>query len=87
MKLKPNKKRKIATWLKEHKAIVIGTGSFLLVGLLALLIGYEIKENGHAIRNFLSGPNATTLIILLIVGVFFLGLFVISIIYINRGDE
>lgn len=87
MKLKPNKKRKIVTWLKEHKAVVIGTGSFLLVGLLGLLIGFEIQTKGHAIRNFLASPHAATLIILIIVSIFFAIIFVLSLIYMNKGDE
>lgn len=86
MKLK-RKKNKFRTWLKEHKAVVIGTGSFLLIGLIGLLIGFEIKENGHAIRKFLASPDATTLIIILVVAAFFIALFVASMIYMRRGDE
>lgn len=86
MSLKP-KKKGFKSWLKEHKVIVIGTGSFLLAGLVALLVGFEIKEKGHAIRKFLASPNAATLIILIVVGLFLAGLFVASMIYMKRGDE
>lgn len=84
--LKP-KKKTLRTWLKEHKGVVIGTGSFLLAGLLALLIGFEIKTKGHAIRNFLASPHAATLIILIVVGIFLVGLFVLSLVYMKKGDE
>ena len=47
MSLKPKKKTGFKFWLKEHKAIVIGTGIFLLAGLTALLVGFEIKEKGN----------------------------------------
>ena len=86
MKIK-SKNKKFATWLKEHKAIVISVGSFLLTGLIALLIGFEIKEKGHAIRNFLAGPHATTLVVLLVCGLFFAAIFVASLIYMKKGDE
>ena len=86
MKLKP-KKKKFSTWLKEHKVVVISTGSFILLGLTAFLIGFEIKEKGHFIRNFLASPDAKTLIIILVVAVFFIALFVASMIYIRKGDE
>lgn len=84
--LKP-KKKTLQKWLKEHKAIVIGTGSFLLAGIIALLVGFEIKTKGHAIRNFLASPHAATLIILIVVGIFFIGLFILSLIYMKKGDE
>lgn len=86
MKLK-RKKSKFRAWIKEHKVAVIGTGAFILLGLAGFLIGFEIKENGHFIRNFLASPDATTLIIILVVAVFFIALFVASMIYIRRGDE
>lgn len=86
MSLQP-KKKTLRSWLKEHKGVVIGTGAFLLTGLIALLIGFEIKTNGHAIRNFLASPHAATLIILIIVGLFFIGLFIASLIYMRKGDE
>lgn len=84
--MKVKKKKKFGVWLKEHKAIVIGTGSFILLGLIGFLVGFEIKENGHFIRNFLASPDATTLLIILIVALFFIGLFVAAMIYIQKGD-
>lgn len=85
-KLKP-KKKKFQAWVKEHKVAVISAGSFILLGLIGFLIGFEIKDNGHFIRNFLASPDAVTLIIVLLVGLFLLGIFVISMIYMRRGDE
>lgn len=87
MKLKPRKKNKIKIWFQEHKAAVIGTGSFLLTGLIALLVGFEIKEKGHAIRKFLASPRAGTLVVVIIVGLFFAVIFVASLIYMKKGDE
>lgn len=82
-----SKKKGFKGWLRQHKGIVIGSGSFLLAGLIALLIGYEIKENGHAIRKFLASPHATTFFILVIVGLFLVGILVASMIYMKKGDE
>ena len=81
------KKRKIKKWLKEHKGIIIGVGSFLLIGLIGMLVGFEIQQNGHAIRNWLSSPYASTFFICLLLGAAIFGILVATFINMNRGDE
>ena len=81
------KKRKIKKWFKEHKAIIIGAGSVIIVGLIAMLIGFEIQQDWHAIRNWLASPYASTFFICLVLGVVVLGLIIAVLINLRRGDD
>ena len=81
------KKRKIKKWFKEHKGVIIGVGSFLLIGLIGMLIGFEIQQQGHAIRNWLSSPYAATFFIVLLLGAAIFGILIAVFINMNRGDE
>lgn len=69
----------------KHKKIILGTGIFAIVGLIALLIGFEITNDWHAIRNWLASDNATTFFILAIVGAFIFGLLIL--VAFSKGDE
>ena len=52
--------KKFKKTIIKHKKIILGTGIFAIVGLIALLIGFEITNDWHAIRNWLASDNATT---------------------------
>lgn len=69
----------------KHKKIILGTGIFAIVGLIALLIGFEITNDWHAIRNWLASDNATTFFILAIVGAFIFVLLIL--VAFSKGDE
>lgn len=53
--------------LKTKKKAIIGVASFVLFGLICLLVGFEIEQKGHAIRNWLSSPYASTFFISIVV--------------------
>ena len=77
--------KKFKKTLVKYKKVIIGTGIFAIVGLIALLIGFEITNDWHAIRNWLASDNATTFFILAIVGGFILALLLIA--AFSKGDE
>jgi len=80
------KKRKMKKFFQKHKKIIIGTGTFLLIGLAAGLTGFEIQQKGHAIRNWLASPWASTFFILIGLGLIIIALLIITLINM-RGDE
>ena len=73
------KKYKFKKWLAEHKKPIITSGIFLMAGLGALLVGFEIQHNWHLIRDWLNGPHATTFFILLIISLFVLSLILLAV--------
>ena len=77
--------KKFKKTLIKHKKIILGTGIFAIVGLIALLIGFEITNDWHAIRNWLASDNATTFFILAIVGAFIFVLLIL--VAFSKGDE
>ena len=77
--------KKFKKTLVKYKKVIIGTGIFAIVGLIALLIGFEIVNDWHAIRNWLASDNATTFFILAIVGAFIFALLLI--LAFSKGDE
>lgn len=77
--------KKFKKTLVKYKKVIIGTGIFAIVGLIALLIGFEITNDWHAIRNWLASDNATTFFILAIIGGFILTLLLIA--AFSKGDE
>ena len=85
--MNPIKRRKIKDFIKKNKKTLIGVGSFLAVGLTAMLIGFEIQQKGHAIRNWLASPYATTFFIVLILGALILILLIVLFVNLARGDE
>ncbi len=81
------KKRKIRIFFKKYKALIISFGVFGFLGLVALLIGFEIANDWHAIRNWLSSPYALTFLICSIVGLFLLIMIILVCVMIKKGDE
>jgi len=79
------KKRKMKKWFAKHRKVVIATGSFVLVGLIAGLIGFEIANDWHAIQKWITSPWATTFFICLVIGVIALLLILMAIVNIKRG--
>ena len=77
--------KKFKKTIIKHKKIILGTGIFAIVGLIALLIGFEITNDWHAIRNWLASDNATTFFILAIVGAFIFVLLIL--VAFSKGDE
>lgn len=63
------KLKKVKKFLKNHKKLIIGTSIFVVLGLVGLLIGFEMTNDWHAIRNWLSSPYATTFFICVVLGV------------------
>lgn len=72
------KSKKIKKFFKDHKKLIIGTSAFILLGLVGLLIGFEMTNDWHAIRNWLSSPYATTFIICVVLGIIALVVLVIT---------
>jgi len=81
------KKRKLKKWFNKHKIALIATGSFLLTGLIAGLIGFEIANDWHAIQKWLSSPWAATFFICLVIGIVALVIILMTFINLKRGDE
>lgn len=80
------KKRKYKKWIKKHKVVLISTGSFLLVGLTAGLIGFEIANDWKAIQKWLSSPWATTFFICLIIGAIALTMLIMVLLSLKGGE-
>lgn len=81
-----NKLKKIRQFLSTHKKILIGTSVFVLLGLIGLLIGFEIAQGWHAIRNWITSDSAVTFFIIAIIGLGALALVVFILITIKLGD-
>lgn len=71
------KKHKLKEAFKKKKAWILTTGIFLLVGIIAVIIGLVIS--GFDLIRWLQSPYAVTLYIFLALGVF--GIIVVIICY------
>lgn len=60
-------KKKIKTLFKKRLGWLIGSGVFLIAGIVLLFVGFSIT--GWDFVKWLNGPYATTTIILLVLGV------------------
>lgn len=61
-------KRKIQKWFKEKWKWLLGSGIFVTVGLVVMLVGFSVT--GWSIVKWLQSPFATTSIIFIIIGAF-----------------
>lgn len=61
-----NKKYELKKKLKENRLWIIGTIVFLIIGVTALLIGFNMT--GWSIMDWLQSPWATTFFIVLALG-------------------
>jgi hypothetical protein len=66
------KKRKIKKWFKARWKFLLGSGIFLAVGVVVMLVGFSVT--GWSIVKWLHSPFATTTIISVIGGVFLLSM-------------
>lgn len=82
-----NKIKKLRKFLITHKKILIGTSIFVGIGLLGLLLGFEIAQGWHAIRNWITSDSAVTFFIIAIVGLVVIALVVLTITTLKIGDE
>lgn len=62
------KKRKLKEVFKKKKAWILTTGIFLLVGIIAIIVGLVIS--GFDLIRWLQSPYAVTLYIFLALGIF-----------------
>jgi uncharacterized membrane protein len=60
-------KKKIKTFFKKKLGWIIGSGVFLIAGIVLLFVGFSIT--GWDFMKWINGPYATTTIILLVLGV------------------
>lgn len=60
-------KKKIKTLLKKRLGWLIGSGVFLIAGIVLLFVGFSIT--GWDFVKWINGPYATTTLILLILGI------------------
>lgn len=81
------KKKKIKEFFKKYKGWIIGVGSFALLGAVGTLLGFEIANDWHAIRNWLASPYAITFFICLIVGLSILAFVILGFIILKNGDK
>lgn len=68
--MKYETKKKIKKFFKEKWKVLLTSGIFLTVGLVVMLIGFSIT--GWSIIEWLKSPWATTTIICVLAGLFFL---------------
>lgn len=66
------KKRKIKKWFKARWKFLLGSGIFLTVGAVVMLVGFSMT--GWSLIKWLQSPFATTTIIFVIGGVFLLSM-------------
>lgn len=76
-------KYKFKKFIKEKKGFVIGIGSFLLVGLIALFIG--LGMSGWSLVKWLQSPYATTFFIMLACGLV-LGAIIVIFLFLLKDD-
>ena len=81
------KKRKIKKFIQKNKKILIGGGIFAIIGLIGLLLGFEITSGWHAIRNWLSSPYAATFFICAVIGALIIGMLIVVLLNLRRGDN
>lgn len=86
-KLDGYKKYKLKKFWQKKKAWIIGTGSFLLVGIIVLLIGFRMT--GWSIIKWLQSPYAITCFVCLSVSLLIIGFLVIELIKqkLGEGDD
>ena len=60
------KKRRIKEYFKKYIGVIVGTGAFLLFGLVVMLVGFYMA--GWSIVDWLQSKWATTFFIMLIFG-------------------
>lgn len=70
-------KRRIKEYFKKHIGVIIGTGAFLITGLVVMLVGFSIS--GWSILKWLESPFAATFFIMLCF--FLIGLVVLYILW------
>jgi len=63
-------KRKIKKWFKSKWKWILGSGIFLTIGLTVMMIGFSVT--GWSLIKWLQSPFATTTIIFVLGGLFFL---------------
>ena len=63
-----NTKRKIKKFFKEKWKVLVGSGAFLLVGGVVMLIGFSVT--GWSIMKWLQSPFAITTLIFVLAGIF-----------------
>lgn len=63
-----NTKRKIKKFFKEKWKFLLGSGIFLTIGLVVMLVGFSVT--GWSLIKWLRSPFATTTIIFVIIGLF-----------------
>ena len=68
--MKYNTKRKIKKFFKEKWKFLLGSGIFLTIGLIVMIVGMYIT--GWNIMKWLKSPWATTTFIFLLGGIFLL---------------
>lgn len=77
------KKRKIKDFFKDHWKALVGTGSFLLAGVIVMLVGFAIS--GWSLLKWLESPFATTFFIMLVFGI--IGAGIIIYLYARKGMD
>lgn len=68
--MKYETKKKIKTFFKTKWKILLGSGIFLTVGLVVMLVGFSVT--GWSIIAWLQSPFATTTLIFVLGGIFLL---------------
>lgn len=71
------KKRKIKESLKKKWPLLVGTGSFLVIGLVAMFIGFHMT--GWSIVKWLQSPFAATTFICLGAGILLFAFLIVAI--------
>lgn len=66
------KKRKIKKWFKARWKFLLGSGIFLTVGAVVMLVGFSMT--GWSLIKWLQSPFATTTIICVLGGAFLLSM-------------
>lgn len=64
--------KRVLTQLKKHKKVALGTAIFITLGIVGLIIGFEIEQKGHAFRNWVQTEYFTTTIIIISLSVLIL---------------
>lgn len=62
------KKAQIKAFLKKKKGVIIGTGSFLIIGLVLLLVGFSLT--GWSFIEWLQTPYALSFFLVLCMGLY-----------------
>ena len=81
------KKRKFRKFEEKNKKFIVGSGIFILIGLTALIVGFEIANDWQAMRKWLASPYATTFFVCFGIGAFCLIVIILAFIAFKRGNE